>query len=431
VNGGTHYYAYDIEKVNVTGGSSPDVLRGLSGNDTLNGAGGSDNISGAGGNDLVDAGDGNDSVFAGFGNDSLTGGLGNDSLYGEDGDDLIVGGVSTDTLDGGTGIDTASYSDASGGVVVSLAVTGAQDTGSTGFDRLAGFENLIGSAFGDVLTGDEAGNQLDGRAGNDTLTGGLGNDTFHIDSATDVVIELSGGGTDLIIASIHYSLTGTALENLTLSGSEGVHASGNEVDNLLTGNTGNNVLDGQSGNDTMAGGLGDDLYQVDTAADSIVEAGGEGHDEVESTVSFTLSSDVEALTLLGSDNLNGTGNALDNVLVGNSGLNILTGGLGDDTYQIQNAGDVIVENSNEGQDQVVSLVSYTLVGNVENLSIAGLTDQTATGNVLANQIVGGIGNNLIDGALGADTMSGNLGDDTFIVEDAGDTVSEGSEQGTD
>ncbi|MBD9484678.1 retention module-containing protein [Pseudomonas sp. PDM14] len=117
-------------------------------------------------------------LSGGSGNDVLIGGAGNDTLNGGNGDDLLVGGAGNDTLNGGAGIDTASYVDATSGVTVSLAISGAQNTLGAGNDTLTGIENLIGSRFDDVLIGNSGSNTLSGNGGNDTLTGGGGADTF-------------------------------------------------------------------------------------------------------------------------------------------------------------------------------------------------------------------------------------------------------------
>ena len=109
---------------------------------------------------------------------------------------------------------------------------------------------------------------LDGGAGSDTMSGGAGNDTYVVNATGDVVTEAASEGTDTVQASVSYTL-GANVENLTLTGSGNINATGNTLDNTLTGNAGNNVLDGGSrqrrltggaGNDTMIGGSGDDLF---------------------------------------------------------------------------------------------------------------------------------------------------------------------------
>ena len=79
---------------------------------------------------------------------------------------------------------------------------------------------------------------------------------------------------------VSYTL-GTNVENLTLTGTGAINATGNTLDNTLTGNSGNNVLDGGAGNDTMSGGAGNDTYVVDAAGDTVTEAAGAGTDTVQ------------------------------------------------------------------------------------------------------------------------------------------------------
>ena len=159
--------------------------------------------------------------------------------------------------------------------------------------------------------------------------------------------EAASAGTDTVETGITYTL-GANLENLMLTGTAAINATGNTVANVLTGNAGANTLNGAAGADTMAGAAGNDIYIVDNAGDVVTEAASAGMDRVDSSVTYTLSTNVENLTLTGTVAINATGNALNNVLTGNTGANRLdggagtdtmTGGAGDDIYVVDAAGD--------------------------------------------------------------------------------------------
>src|SRR5262249_31633416 len=143
-------------------------------------------------------------------------------------------------------------------------------------------------------------------------------------------------GTDTVISTYDYALDAN-VENLVLKGSA-VYAWGNELNNDITGNAADNVIDGGAGVDTMRGGAGNDQYYVDQILDVIVELPGEGTDTVfSSAAKYGLGANVENLYLLGSANISGSGNGLDNFISGNSGDNNLYGNGGNDTL-VGNAG---------------------------------------------------------------------------------------------
>lgn len=172
-----------------TGGAGTDTLSGVFG--TLIGSNHDDRLTGANGNDIL--------VGLG-GNDTLSGLGGADYLYGDAasgafdlmpagafGNDTLDGGPGDDRLDGESGSDTASYASAPGPVRVSLATAGPQNTGSAGIDRLDGIENLTGSPYDDILTGNTGPNRILGGAGNDTITGGGGTDTLDGGPGVNVI----------------------------------------------------------------------------------------------------------------------------------------------------------------------------------------------------------------------------------------------------
>ena len=144
-------------------------------------------------------------------------------------------------------------------------------------------------------------------------------------------MEQANQGNDYVASSISYTLTAN-VEALLLTGTAVLNATGNTLNNILVGNSAANVLDGRAGADTMAGGQGDDTYVVDNGGDVVTENAGEGVDIVQSSITHVLAANVENLTLTGTAAINGTGNALDNVITGNGAGNRLSGAAGNDTF---------------------------------------------------------------------------------------------------
>ncbi len=440
----------------LNGGDGNDTIGGGLGDDTLDGGSGLDTLNGGDGNDryfLDKAADvvveyshhGSDTVFIngtytlganvenltmtgdgnrfGTGNaldNVMTGNAGNNTLGGSDGNDIIDGGLGADTMRGGMGDDTF-YVDNPGDAVVEYSGQGT-DTVITGssYELFPNVENLtltgtadiygIGNSLDNLLIGNAGANSLDGKRGADTMIGGAGNDTYTVDNAGDTVSEDAGGGVDTVIAAFSYTL-GANVENLLL-GSHALNGTGNSLDNTLSGSALDNDLDGAAGADSMSGKLGNDTYHVDNAGDQVHESTNAGIDTVMSSVSYTLSDNVENLVLSGG-NLNGTGNGLDNSLTGTAGNNtlnggagadLLAGGAGNDTYIVDNLADVILENPGEGTDTVRSSQSYGLSDNLENLFLTGTANIDGTGNAGNNLIMGNAGDNSLDGGDGTDTL---------------------------
>ncbi|MCC7005907.1 MAG: S8 family serine peptidase [Ottowia sp.] len=201
--------------------------------------------------------------------------------------------------------------------------------------------HIEGTYFSDYLLGDAGGNTLDGKTGADTLEGRLGDDTYIVDHIGDVIKELPDGGIDTVKSSITYTLP-NELEHLTLTGTAHINGTGNALDNRIVGNAGNNILDGKNGTDNMIGGAGNDTYIVDNNADHVIEQENEGIDTVHTYVSYTLGQYVENLTLMGNENSAGTGNTLNNHLLGNAGKNRLIAWDGDDILDGGADNDVLV-----------------------------------------------------------------------------------------
>ena len=280
---------------------------------------------------------------------------------------------------------------------------------------------------------------------------------YVIDNALDTIVEAAGGGSDTVETSITHALAAN-VENLTLTGTTAINATGNDLDNLLAGNAAINMLSGGAGDDTlnggagsdrMAGGQGNDNYVVDNTSDIVTEAPGEGTDSVTASVTWTLGINLENLTLIGSANLNGTGNDLDNVLVGNAGNNSLsggagndlldgslgtdtmTGGTGNDIYRIDNTRDKVTESAGAGIDRVESTITWTLGSNFENLTLTGTAAINGTGNTLDNVLTGNAAANVLSGSSGNDTLDGGAGNDTLAGGSGADTYRFAAGKGVD
>ena len=177
------------------GGLGRDSLYGDAGDDVLKDVDGDNRLAGGDGDDLLTAGAGRDQLYGGAGNDSLFGGDGADRLDGGAGNDVLTGGPGADRLSGGAGADTASYADATRGVVVNLAKPSLNTHDAKG-DSYSSIEAVVGGKYADALTGDGAANRLDGGAGADTLIGGGGNDELRGGAGVD---RLEGGrGNDVL-----------------------------------------------------------------------------------------------------------------------------------------------------------------------------------------------------------------------------------------
>ena len=248
------------------------------------------------------------------------------------------------------------------------AVASYTDNGGTS-EKVTSTETAT-VAMGATVFGGSYADTLEDGTNISALAGGLGNDTYIINNSNTQIIETSNGGKDSVISSVSYTLP-TYVENLTLTGTDNINATGNNTANILIGNSGNNRLDGRAGIDTMQGGEGDDTYIVDNVHDVVYEDsshGGGGTDTVISSVTYTLPPDVENLTLTGRSAINGTGNNLNNVIIGSAGNNKLLGGDGNDS------------------------------------------------------IFGGAGNDKLIGGAGADTLDGGSGKNVYIYNAASDST---------
>ncbi|NEX93931.1 calcium-binding protein [Caulobacter sp. 17J65-9] len=496
--------------VRVYGGAGNDVIidHFNSGADAFFGGAGDDVLQISGGDDLVDGGEGFDTVFlvpndayvgpegrpltvdlgltgpqdTGYGRDTfisierlvghggadtfygsargevLEGGLNNDRLEGRGGDDTLDGGAGDDTLIGGDGVDAASYAEDAASVAVDLALSAAQDTGGSGVDRLEGIENLIGTAYADVLSGDAGANQLrggvgddrlDGREGDDVLLGGFGDDVLiggaGVDTASyadvgtwdgrGVVVSLAAAGIQDTGAGGRDQLSG--IENLVGSNWNDV-LTGDAGDNRLSGGLGDNVMEGGLGADWLDGwgGRSDTASYAGAAGGVNVNLGFSGWQYVGAAAGWDVIQYVENLA----------GSAFDDVLRGDAGANILTGGAGDDVLEGGYHDDRL--DGGEGRDtasyagaSVGVVVSLRSAGTWQTTGVTGgvgwefLTSiENLAGSAYSDILWGDAGVNVLSGAGGADVLfdGGDSADELFggdgddvLVDEGGDDLLDG------
>lgn len=294
---------------------------------------------------------------------SYPGTAGNDSVYGLGGNDRLYGGLDDDALFGGEGHD-----------------------------------ELFGGVGTDYLVGDNGNDRLDGGTGADRMYGGAGHDTYVVDDVNDRAFEYSNdGGVDSVVTSVSHTL-GFGIEILSLTGSAAIGGTGNELANDMFGNEANNVLSGLNGNDQLQGYDGNDsLY------------GGEGTDSLYGGA--------------GTDYL--VGESGNDDLFGGTGADRMFGGGGDDSYEVDDVGDVIFEDPNVlvgGVDRVGTSMTHTLAIGIERLLLTGSAAVNGTGNEHANQLYGNGANNVLSGLNGDDLINGFDGNDQLFGGNGNDNL---------
>jgi Ca2+-binding RTX toxin-like protein len=266
----------------LTGNAGDNQFQGYAGNDKINGGAGFDSALYTDATAAVKVNLATGIVTGGSGSDVLTsieravGSRFGDVLTGSSADEFFSGGLGDDTIDGGGGtLDMIEYGTATGAVDVNLAT--GKSSGAAGIDTITNIEGVIGSAFGDKLTGNAGMNmliggygddQLNGGAGMDIMVGGDGNDTYYVDDQFDLITELAtgiaNGGKDTVYTTVNTMLNAN-VEILRLSSTANINGTGNTLDNGIVGNAGNNVLNGMAGYDTLTGGAGKDTFVFNTA----------------------------------------------------------------------------------------------------------------------------------------------------------------------
>lgn len=460
------------------GEAGDDFLLGFEGNDRLDGGADDDALLGGSGDDTLVGGEGDDVLNGGRDDDYLLGGTGKDLLNGAAGDDRLEAGIEGDVVIGGFGIDTVIYSQARRGLVIELdrGFTTIQNPDSLAFvaNTLDGIENVVGTRFDDLIFGSNDDNDLFAGLGTDFLEGGRGAD--RIDGAAGIDTASYAGSNagvritldDVTLNRASFASGGDAtgdvlvsIENLT----------GSRFDDRLFGNNGRNTLRGEAGNDSLAG-LNDDDVLVGGAGNDTL-SGGEGDDLLDGgigsdTIDGGTVSDIDTVTFagleggvslkLGNGSANGFASSIrtvggvavsdtdtlrniDNVvgtdfadqIEGNTGRNVLDGGLGDDSFVFTFGGDRLdggggtdslsfappITGATFTRNLTIDLASSVRVeGSSEVTTLSGIENVTSgDGN---DTISGTSGDNLIVGAGGFDRMTGSGGNDTFLFRFASD-----------
>ena len=436
-----------------------------------------------GGNDNLVTGDGDDVIAAGAGNDVIAAGRGTNTIDGGDGIDTLSidfsdgrRGVTLDLTRAGaqqrTGAGSVTGIESFAGAVIGTAAndvfiegiyaydaefsTGDGDDlvqvsrGTDTVDMGAGSDRLVlDHSYNNArtrLTTDLVGDLATGYSGTYYRSDGASaSATVNFSGVEHFTIRAGGGGDTLVTGDGEDILDGGA-------GADTISAGGG-VDQLF-GGEGDDILDGGAGDDRMVGGVGNDRYTADSIRDKIVERPDEGIDTVTASVTFKLARAIENLTLSGDGAIDGTGNREANTIIGNAADNVLrgdrgddvltgnggndtlnggfgadrmTGGAGDDTYFVDNAGDLVIESAGGGIDTVRTTIDHVLAANVENLVLTGGA-RSGTGNALANRIDGTGRADTISGLGGDDLLFGGAGRDTILGGDGNDTIVGGADQ---
>lgn len=453
-----------------------DSLIGGLGNDSLDGGAGSDNLDGGDGDDILDGGAGADYLVGGSGDDTyLIEGQASqfdynfNAIFGKQFSVFQSVGGKLSQSGGALNFSASSLSGANNnGVTQSYGFSPFSPTFSQswaaqvhvnlpfGLDGLSAATWFVKGALGVSATSGDGTTYLfvnSFETGTNQAPGGrLFNPEYSYISKAGGFTEIGDG----------QGVTATTLEAATLTlHYDAFHhtlTAGNQDGDLRTLTLDNTAFEKMKAGDHMRvligfGGFAQDssgipsempvslsnfsITNQSVPVDTIVENDGEGIDSVKVNIAtaggtYVLGNYIENAMLINAVAFNLTGNILDNVLTGNAAVNILnggdgndildggkgadilSGGAGDDTYFVDNAGEIIAEYDSEGADTVNSGVSYGLSANIEELVLTGIAAINGTGNEIDNTITGNNGNNVLDGGGGDDTLLGGLGTDVLI-----------------
>ncbi|HEX6658448.1 MAG TPA: Calx-beta domain-containing protein [Ilumatobacter sp.] len=204
--------------------------------------------------------------------------------------------------------------------------------------------------------------------------------------------------------------TSTSDRLWALAGNDRLYAS--DGDDELWGGDGNDLLEGGAGADTMYGGAGDDTYRVDSTADVVSEESTPGIDDggidrVSSSITYTLGRFLEKLTLSGTAPIDGTGNELGNLMIGNVAANTLVGLGGNDELRGEAGDDWLIGGA--GKDKLTG-------GTGADIFELAPADAAGVDSVLDFTAEDWVGITLTDFGLAVGQGLVDNGDGTFALE---------------
>jgi Ca2+-binding RTX toxin-like protein len=433
--------------------TSGQLILGLAGNDTL--------TAGTGGNTTLDGGDGNDTLrdagtaAAASIVDTMIGGAGNDTYVVTRANDVV-----TEQPD--AGIDTVRTNRST--YVLPDNVENLVYTGTTGI-------TATGNALANIFSGFDRTSILNGGDGSDTALFTAQFAQYRVTSNPDGSVTLADtrtGSPDGTATFLNFELfqfsdgliltaaqlgagtgsppttvNGTSGNDTLTSSAPGAIISGLGGNDTLTAGAINQTLDGGAGADILndnglsgiklVGGAGNDIFNVSNPGTVVTETAGNGTDTVQTTLSsYQLPVNVERLVYTGSGSFTSTATAAGETITGGTHADTLgdggfasvtlRGGGGADTFIVTNTSTTVSEVAGSTNSTVATtLSSYSLGGNVQNLTYTGAAAFTGNGNALANTITGGAGNDTLSGNGGADSLIGGAGNDRLAGGGAADT----------
>lgn len=342
--------------------------------------------------------------------ENANGGSGNDTLQGNQANNVLNGGAGNDSINTTSGGDDTFYGGIGDDYIYGY-------TGNEYYYGEDGNDNLLGYSGNDVIDGGTGNDTVSGGDGNDTVTGGDGDDIIYLANGNDYV-DTTASGND--------TFYGGAGDDFIFGASGNEYYYGEDGNDTLKGWFGDDYLDGGAGNDTVEGGGGNDTLIGGTDTDTLT--GGDGNDNIRSDGDGGIYS----------------GDAGDDVMYSGLGTETMDGGTGVDlidhtawdgvysfnmTTGLTNFGGELYTNF---ENTTMGDADDTVIGNVSNNAIdGGVGNDSLSGGSGSDTLIGSTGNDTLNGNLGIDSMSGGIGNDNYYVDNTGDIVVEGLNQGID